>query len=292
MEDLVSAHFVSRGCFVDGGVTERNPTAISDIDVVWTDYRVVPAEPKPVEVKSGDWGLGDLFKFYGWTRYLGLPPGQFAYHEEPRDPGLVEAVCARTGIRLLRVRDPSDVPKQFASLGLPEPAAPYLPELWQFSYWARRRLFDALQQAIEQKVCPQSAIAAKRYRTLINDALFFERDPRDRFSRLLAAHWEHPKLSNTAAAETAGLEVDFENPKQTPAFRAALYDGKHLPVQACMYLTHRARLYVLKAAVDCWLAREAGTLSVVTIVDDVLVTKIDGARAEGRRFPFPFPPCG
>jgi hypothetical protein len=260
LEDLVAAHFVSRGCFVDTRVTERLPKDVSDIDVLWTDYREQSPKPRPVEVKSGEWGLGDLFKFYGWTRYLGLSPGQFAYAEDPSDAALAATVCERTGIQLLRVREPADVATAFASLGLPEPAAAYLPKLWRFSYWARRRFFEALQQAIVQGVCPKAAIEAKEYRKLINDALFFEQDPRERFTRLLEAHLRHRKLASTAAAETEGHGADFENPARVETFKQALYYGRHLPVQACMYLTHRARLYVLKTAVDCALARRAGTL--------------------------------
>ncbi len=63
LEHLVAAHFASRGCFVESGVTERAPDDISDIDVVWTDYRERPALAHPVEAKSGAWKLDDLFKF-------------------------------------------------------------------------------------------------------------------------------------------------------------------------------------------------------------------------------------
>ena len=82
LEDFVAAHFVSRGCYVETGVKERNPDEILELDIVWTDYRKEPQVRHPVEVKSGDWGLGDVFKFYGWTRYLGLEPGQFV-HKQP-----------------------------------------------------------------------------------------------------------------------------------------------------------------------------------------------------------------
>jgi hypothetical protein len=47
LEHLVAAHFVSRGCFVDAKVTERDLTEVSDIDVIWTDYRRRSPRDKP-----------------------------------------------------------------------------------------------------------------------------------------------------------------------------------------------------------------------------------------------------
>ena len=83
LEDYVAAHFAARGAFVETGVTERDPIDILELDTVWTDYRIASPTPRAVEVKSGKWGLGDLFKFYGWTQYLGMEPGEFICREWP-----------------------------------------------------------------------------------------------------------------------------------------------------------------------------------------------------------------
>jgi len=257
LEHLVAAHFVSRGCFVETKVTERIPDAVSDIDVVWTDYRKSGALANPVEVKSGAWSHADLFKFFGWTRYLNLPAGQFAYASPAERLDQIEHIAAKMEIDLLHV-DHERVDSSFASLGLPEPAAEHLPSLWRYSYAARGCLFESLQQAIVQKVSPQSAIRAKVHLQLVNDALFFELDPRERLGMLLASHFDHRKLAATAACETAGQPVDFDDPPNTATFNAALYGGRHFPVQACLYLSHRARLHVVKAAVDVRLAENAG----------------------------------
>ena len=110
LEDFVAAHFVSRGRYVETGVKERTPDEILELDLVWTDYRKEPQERHPVEVKSGEWGVGDVFKFYGWTRYLGLEPGQFI-HKEPNgrlDPASLTHIEDRTRITMLHVPKPED----------------------------------------------------------------------------------------------------------------------------------------------------------------------------------------
>ncbi len=262
LEDFVAAHLVSRCAFVETGVTQRDPKDILELDVVWTDYARSPRDRNPIEVKSRQWHLGDLFKFYGWTQYLKLPPGQFICRQLPERLGddAIARLCEKMGIDLIHVEEAKEVDDRLAPLGLSEPTSPWLPSLWRFSFWAQRRLRKVLNLAIQRNTCPESAKAAKNYDKLINDVVFFESDPRARVEALFSTHQDHRKLALTAANELGGRPVNFEDPPECDQFRAALYHGQHLPIQACMYLAHRGRLAVLKAAVDYYLAREAGVL--------------------------------
>jgi hypothetical protein len=262
LEDFVAAHFVSRGCYVETGVKERNPDEILELDLFWTDYRKEPQQRHPVEVKSGAWGLGDIFKFYGWTRYLGLEPGEFVYKEPCGriEPKTLDHVAERTGITLLQVAKPEDAEAHFKTIGLLEPSWGDLPQLWRFSFWAQRRLLTSLQEAIRQKVCIETAKAAKEYHRLINDAVFFIPDVRDRVGNLLTAHFDHQELGASAAYECETGKVEFTHPPPTQTFRRVLFNGERFPIQACLYLAHRARLYIIKALVDYWLACERGEI--------------------------------
>jgi hypothetical protein len=262
LEDFVSAHFTSRGCYVETCIVERSPVEILELDIVWTDYREEREEPHPVEVKSGAWGFGEIFKFYGWTQYLGLKPGQFIHKQScgRSDPASIKHVEVRTGIQFLHAPGPQDVELHLKTIGLPEPAWAGLPQLWRYSFWARRRFTKSLSLAIELGVCPLVSKAAKEYRHLINDAVFFIPNVGQRVERLLSAHFKHPQLARSAAYERETGKVDFGAPPSTVTFSKALYYGAHIPVQACMYLKHRARLYIMKALVDYWLAQERGEI--------------------------------
>lgn len=260
LEDFVSAHFASRGCYVETAITERHPDDILELDVVWTDYRVDPEVKRPVEVKSGDWGMGDVFKFYGWTKYLGLEPGQFI-HKEPNgrvNPASLEHVRDKTGVDLWHINKLGDANAYLNGLGLPDPTSPDLPSLWRYSFWMRRRLRRSLNVAITSKLCPGSAEAAKEYLRLVNDAVFFISDVRMRIEKLLLAHFGHQELGKSAAYELETGNVEFNNPPSTRAFTKAYFHGEHFPVQACLYAAHRARLYILKALIDYWLAVQRG----------------------------------
>lgn len=262
LEDFVSAHFASRGCYVETCIRERNPDDILEIDVVWTDYRKDPEETHPVEIKSGDWGLGDVFKFYGWTRYLGMGPGQFIFKEPcgRHVSASINHVQKRTGITFLHVSKPEEAEVNFGAFGLPEPTWDELPDLWRYSFWARRRLGKSLSKAIELKVCPESTKAAKEYLHLINDAVFFVPDLRDRIEKLLSTHFGHQQLGRSAAYEHETGKVEFGKPPETRTFKRAYFWGEHFPIQACLYVEHRARLYIMKALVEYWLARERGAV--------------------------------
>jgi hypothetical protein len=288
LEDFVAAHFVSRGCYVETGVKERNPDELLELDLVWTDYRKEPPTQSPVETKSGDWRLGDVFKFYGWTQYLGLKPGAFVFIQPNGrlKQQSLDHIAQRTGMQLVHVPAPADFEKHFKRLGLPEPSGKALTEIWRFSFWAQRRLLRSLSEAIRQGVCRECSKAAKEYHQLINDAVFFIPDVQERIGALISAHFEHQHLGASAALERETGKVEFANPPQTSTFQHAAYRGEHFPIQACLYLAHRARLYILKAIVDYWLARERGEIKkTVFKFGDALVDltggRLSGAMAKG-----------
>ena len=166
----------------------------------------------------------------------------------------------RTGIDFLKIADVAAVDEQLKAFGLPDPATPLLPDIWRYSFWARRRLVRSLGLAIDSGACPESAKAAKRYLRLVNDAVFFIPDVRDRIEKLLETHFAHQKLGRSAALELETKKANLNNPPSTVTFVRALFDGKHFPVQACLYIEHRSRIYIMKALVDYWLAKRRGEL--------------------------------
>ncbi len=69
-------------------------------------------------------------------------------------------------LQFIHIEDIAKVEDLFATVGLRQPPAPWLPPLWRFSYWAQRRLLDILSKAIEKGTCPEAAKAAKNYAKL------------------------------------------------------------------------------------------------------------------------------
>jgi hypothetical protein len=163
---------------------------------------------------------------------------------------VLKKIQDKTGIKFILVEKLEDAEKGLETLGLPKPPFADLPDLWRFSFWAQRRLIASFNQVTKQGICPETAKKAKEYYRFINDAVFFMPDVPSRVEKLLDAHFGHQQLARSAALEIETKNVEFAAPANTETFRRTLDDGKHYPVQACMYLSHRARLYVLKAAID------------------------------------------
>lgn len=70
----------------------------------------------------------------------------------------------------------------------------------------------------------------------------------------------HRVLARSVALELETGKVDFENRDNTGTFKNALFGGDHFPVQGTFHLAHRARLYILKAAVDYAIGAANGTI--------------------------------
>lgn len=251
-EDYVAAHVASRSMFVETGVTERDPRDVFELDIVWTDYRNLPPVRNAIELKSKSWGLGDFFRFCGWLKYIGITDSSFVFRELPEQTpiDLMNRLGAKVGIRSVHLDDLTKTDERLTSLGLPAIAGTHLPEVWRFSFWAQRRLLLALSKAVEKKVCPEAAKAAKDAAKMFNDAVFFEPDVASRAVMLLKEHLEKRYLASAAAQEIEGKPIDLGTITETETFKKALYTGAPVPVQSCLFVSHRGRLATLKAAVD------------------------------------------
>src|SRR5665648_122104 len=77
------------------------------------------------------------------------------------------------------------------------------------------------------------------------------RDPAESLAMLYGAYRLHPKLTLGYALELDGGTYDPHSPQtDSPSCHSALLEGAYPELQTCMYFEHRARLAIVKAAVD------------------------------------------
>src|SRR5262249_26692853 len=149
--------------------------------------------------------------------------------------------------------DFSDPIARFGEGGFRELVDPVLVEVWRYSYRVERALLDRVRQ--DRRVAPERRGTAEvlGYHDVINDHVFFLKDHAEPLRRLYDASRSHPRLSAAVAAEQAGAAFEASRrgaPPDNRIFAEALYEGRHPCVQAAFYVEHRARLAILKAAVD------------------------------------------
>jgi hypothetical protein len=256
LEDYVAALFQASGHFVEKQIVESDPADLLELDIFVTDYARDKAMQRLIEVKGGKWGFTDLFKVVGWMRYLDLSRGAFfitRWEERESAPRKMEPL----GLDVVCFEDFTTAPQLFEEKGFGSFSEPQLMDLWRHSYGVERKLIKIINN--RARAGAEGAKAAKTYHRQINNGTFFARAPEESLAMLYEAYGEHPKLTLGYAREIDGEGFDpHAAPISSPSYHAMLREGKHPELQACMYFEHRARLSILKAAVDYALAHPDG----------------------------------
>jgi len=274
LEDCAAALFQASQHFVECNVTEAD---VLELDVVATSYTDGRPLQTLAEAKSGQWGYGEIFKLYGWMKYLGIENGALFVTKvaEDKNVEMVREKVGPLGIQLLHL-DSENLADAFAAAGCPAITDRFSVDLWRFSYAIQRTFIRYLQLHRNSNPVLEGPRTALRYHALVNHGVFFEPNPRNRLRQLYADFSEHPKLSLGLARDedTATFDCNTEDPKNHRIWEA-IYEGKHDAVQAAMYIEHRARLALLKTAIDLYCLGTPEPRPVLTHKGKVVVTEDD-----------------
>jgi len=260
LEEYVAALFHAGGYFVEKNITERDFTEILELDAVATHYEDSLPVSVMAEAKSGRWGFSDIFKVVGWMRYLDIVRGGFFVAKVPTgfDIAAAQTKLAPLGVALVDLGDFAKAREAFGAAGFLVVKDDLLVTIWRFSCWAERRLIEVLRSSAKSSGLKGPRVAFE-YHRLVNDGIFFVKDIQDRLAALYQAYQGHPKLSLGVAEELDGQAFDPDMPQpDNPKLREALLFGEHKILQSCFYVEHRARLAILKAAVDYVCMTEGG----------------------------------
>ncbi|MEV5778709.1 hypothetical protein AB0L49_47285 [Streptomyces antimycoticus] len=240
LEDYIAALFQASGHFVEKQIVESDPADILELDTFATDYGSEKAVRRLIEVKGGKWGFTDLFKVVGWMQYLSLEHGAFfmtRWDDRTSAPRKMEPL----GLDVVCFDDFGAASKLFTEKGFGSFAEPRLIGLWRHSYGVERKFVKLIHQ--KERAGGEGAKAAKTYHRQINNGTFFARVPEESLALLYDAYRQHSKLALGCAREIGGGGFGPHTAaSDSPSYQAALRNGKHPELQACMYLEHRARL--------------------------------------------------
>ncbi|MFE9993478.1 hypothetical protein [Streptomyces avermitilis] len=255
LEDYVAALFQASGHYVEKQIVESDPADLLELDIVTTNYAQEEAVRRLIEVKGGGWGYTDLFKVVGWMQYLKIQHGAF-FITRWDDRGTAPSRMEPLGLNVVCFDDFETAPGHFEEKGFGAFAEPGLIGLWRHSYGVERKFVKLIHK--RAKKGEEGARSAKTYHRQINNGTFFARAPEESLAMLYQAYGEHPKLTRGYADELDGGTFDPQSESVSSASYKAMLEGKHPELQACTYFEHRARLSILKAAVDYALAHPYG----------------------------------
>lgn len=252
LEHFVAALFQAAGYFVEKNVTLRDPSDVLELDLVATDYSGEAPASVLCEAKGGEWGWTELFKVAGWMRYLDIHRGAFFVKSAAdKDVESVATKLAPLGISLVHFGDFSNAVALFEQAGLGTVRADDIIGVWRHSYAIEMKLAKVVSTSFKNDPTMQGPREVVAYHRLINDGIFFTETIVGRLHRLYDAYKDHPKVTLASAIEMGGGDYDPHTPAaDNPLLEQAMRAGEHPLLQACMYVEHRARLAILKAAVD------------------------------------------
>ena len=266
LEDYVAALLQGTGYFVEKSIIEREQKEILELDIVATRYPSGVPHRQLFEVKSRDWGFADIFKLLGWKTYLGPDTVNEACFiatriGEQTTIDLMEERFGKFNIDLVAVPDHLSLATALQEQGL----IPHQPNeidhaLYRYSFWLERKILKSVKTFRTSRNNLEGPFALAEYLDLINNGTFFIGDLQSRLSALYQAYQQHPKLSMGIAGELDGWSYNPHVMSTGESWKRALSYGEVPEVQAAFYCEHRARLAILKGAVDYVCLERAGGL--------------------------------
>lgn len=260
LEEYVSSYFQAAGYFVERNIIDRDIGEVLELDGIVTDYESTVPELRLIEVKSGKWGFNEIFKVSGWLNYLNLPRAIFItnsckeqpkqqFYAEKADGILVDLVC---------IPDLETTSLQLADHLKGTSTETIDVSCWRFSYWIERVLVKRLTHS------KKTAKDRRRYGVLadyyhqLNSGIFFEENLLNRVRALYRTFEHFGRISARCANEIVGGKFDQEVRRLPPKlFRDTYYQPTFNDIQISTYVEHRARLSILKNAVDIILVKRA-----------------------------------
>lgn len=260
-EDYVAAILNAGGYYLDRSVHRtKDGLELLELDIVATKFTSENTRSKIIEVKSGGWGIKDLFKVNGWLNYLGKNQAAFIYQKvsENKDEAIMQEVAKEFKIDLLNsiltpdnTIDDSAILERF-QIDLQNVPKPVL-YAFRYSYDLERVMLDFIRKFIKENPQYLTPNIVYGYFRQLTDGSFFIYDPIERLHFLTDLSKEHRNIACMLDKELKGNGVlspdecvnfdkwfEIENPK----------DMQQRPVDVALYVQLLNRLYVLKSIVE------------------------------------------
>lgn len=259
-EEFLAAFFQSHGFFVERSIIDRQEEEVLELDFIATSYSHNEAPKQNLfEVKGGRWGFGEVFKLRGWLDYLNHDSASLLVAKNVQHINFYKKISEKLNINIIPIEDLNNTPESLNGFITPENIKKEDIGIWRFSYWMERQLMSLLtskKKSIQDKQCYN---ALSRYYYLINSGTFLTRNIVERADKLYSIYKEYPNISAKLGHELIGenFHDDHQNiPKQL--YASTYYSCELTDLAISTFVEHRARLSILKAAIDYKIYKNLG----------------------------------
>lgn len=280
-EEYISAFFQSGGNYIERNIIEREVEEVLELDIITTDYGSSPPEIKLLEVKSGKWGFSDLFKVRGWMDYLNISKGVFVANGEKRNVDFSKEKAKGLNIDLVVIPKLSKSKEALSELISNGTIEDVDISTWRFSYWVERNLLKRLNHKKKSHPKKKCFKALEDYYFEVNSRIFFTENIDQKVNRLYSTFQKFPRISAKCGNELIGNTFDDEyDTLPGEIYHDTYYKCSYNDVQISTFIEHRARLAILKNAIDYKLYVEAGVIK-ISVFDFGLFRLLPSSFEEG-----------
>lgn len=261
-EEFISAYFQSSGLYVERNIIDKGVEEVLELDIITTDYNKIPPSIKLHEIKSGGWGFSDIFKLRGWIDYLNIPSALLVVNNNKDNIEFIKEKVNPLAVDLAVVEKLENTASALYDFYPSETINEEDVSVWRFSYWVERKLIHLLNQKKKAHKDKRSYRAIEQYYYDVSSGIFFTENISTRVEMLYDSFRKHPRLSAKCANELVGGSFE-DDPASLPKkiFSDTYYDCKINDIQISTFVEHRARVALLKSAVDFKLYEKAGITS-------------------------------
>lgn len=249
-EDAVSSFIRSRGYFAETRlILDSDGRELLELDVVVSPSTEDINSTTLVDAKSGNTGFKDVFKIYGWRKFLGIDKGCVARLKIPSsDVEVFKKYEDKLSVYVRKFAiDEYDEFSDFFPV-LHNNDDELCDEIFITGWYAgiAERLcvksFNLIKKQHKQEDVIKSVKAYEKACKLS----FFEKNPLTRVNNLYSAFHENPNISRQCMEFAAELEETT-----IAKIQKAVWDTSKYPwIQYVMMIEHRARVLIIKNAVE------------------------------------------
>lgn len=262
-EDYVAAILSVCGLFIERRINLTEPVNILELDIVTTKFFADKTEKTLAEIKSGDWGLPDIFKVRGWLDYLLYPKASFIVLDNKRQEfEECQGIAQSLQIELLNAPKNAsgklDASNLLAHFGIStidkriyECAIPTL----RYAYCLERLMIEKYLKSLAKDENELDGYRyLDRYIHLIRDYSFFENDVHQRLLKVFGAFRKNYHITARIDLEkqTGRYDEEYDKGISEASFKVLNYDipAKQNPLHVALYAEMFNRLIMFKLVVE------------------------------------------
>lgn len=262
-EDYVAAVLSAGGLFLERRLCLSEPINILELDIVTTQFSETGTEKTLSEIKSGDWGLTDVFKVRGWLDYLRYPKASFVVLDSQKQQFQeYQNVAKSLQIDLVNVVKPavgkldeSSLVQCYGLKQIDKRVYDCAVTTLRYSYCMERLMIEKyLKPLAKEKTGLYGFKELQRYIKEIQDYSFFINDIHQRLLTVFGAFQQYNHI--TARIDTEKRTGTYEDADKATlsesTFKTLFYKipAKQHPLHVALYAEMYNRLIMLKLAVE------------------------------------------